>query len=145
MDYASLLGSIDLTTDVYEDLMEENLSSISVQSWYRIMLHELLHILGITAYSFAYWYDSDTGQPRSPRPLLHNRGCGYMTPSNSTVRISPATSRGPRHYEIVTPMVKAVVEAQFNCSNRDFGGRLENFGNCFGTHFDSVRIVLVSM
>ena len=138
MAYDIWLGSVDLTTDVYDDFMKENVSSIVVQVWYRIMLHELLHILGITSQSLAYWYDSETGQPRSPRPLLHYGGCGYMFPSNTTIRMSPAASRGPRHYEIATPTVKAVVQAQFNCTNHDIGGRLENYGNCMGDHFDSV-------
>jgi hypothetical protein len=132
------LGSIDLTTEIYDDLMEDIVSSNSLQVWYRIMLHELLHILGFMSLSFAFWYDSETGLPRSPRPLFHNGGCGYMVPSNATIRISPATSRGPKHYEIATPTVKAIVKAQFNCSNYDYGGRLENSGDCFGSHFDSV-------
>jgi hypothetical protein len=114
--------------------------------WYRIMVHEMLHILGISSAGYAFWYDSETGHPRTPRPLPSAGACGVVVPAETTLRVSPAASRGPPHHELVTPTILAVVRNQFNCSDV-VGGRLENFyynEECYGDHFDSVSGSYVS-
>jgi hypothetical protein len=136
-----LSGSVDLTQGIFEDVYGENSTEETIHVSYKIMIHEMLHILGLSSFTYAFWYDSETGKPRTQRPLKISSSCKYYIPDENVVRISPPTSRGPKHYELVTPTVKAVAQAQFNCSSRDFGGRLENLLEkeiCMGDHFDSV-------
>lgn len=113
-----------------------------------VMIHEVAHVLGMRALDFAYFYNPQTGLPRTPRPLTPTKGVtcvdgnvvDTVLPSDDTIQ-KGFNSRGIMFYEIVTPTVTQVARNQFNC-HRMSGARIENQptndGNCFGTHWEAV-------
>lgn len=111
--------------------------------------HEFTHILGMTSFDFAYFWDRSTGKPRTSRnsygkPPYANVLCVDGTfssseiPSQDTLK-KVTTSNGYVAYEIVTKTVRNVVRNQFDCQTME-GARLENQptgdGDCYGSHWD---------
>jgi len=112
----------------------------------RVILHEFAHVLGMRSIDFPYFYEPETGLPRTARPFKKERvQCvddyysEVTVPSKNTLT-SGLTKRGLRYYQVVTPRVKQVVRNQFDCQTME-GARLENQptndGNCFGTHWEA--------
>ena len=134
------LDKLDLEDDATKD------------TYISVLIHELSHVLGMRAIDFAYYYDQNTGLPRTPRPLqAHNVSCvdgttsEVILPSPNTIQRG-RTKNGLLYYEVVTPTVKTVVRNQFNCQSMT-GARLENQptndGNCFGSHWEAVSAYIV--
>ena len=111
--------------------------------------HEFTHVLGMTSFDFAYYWDHTTGKPRTPRnsfnkPPYSNVLCVDGTfrsmeiPSQDTL-MKTTTNNGYVGYEIVTKTVRNVVRNHFNCPSMK-GARLENQptgeGDCYGSHWD---------
>eukprot|EP00937_MAST-01D_sp_MAST-1D-sp2_P006153 g6153.t1 len=112
-------------------------------------LHEIAHVLGFSAASFALMRDANLqGAPRTPRdsrglPLLRATACADGTrrvterpPSAATMEVSG----DGRTARIVTPRVQREARAQFAC-DRLTGAELENqptagAGACWGAHWE---------
>ena len=97
--------------------------------------HEFTHILGMTSFDFAYFWDHQTGKPRTGRnsygkPPYGNVLCvdgsfsSVEIPSTATLK-EIKTSNGYAAYEIVTTTVRNVVRNHFDCQTM-MGARLEN-------------------
>ena len=119
------------------------------ETYITVLIHEIGHVLGMRAVDFAYYYDSNTGLPRTPRPFhtqqvtcVDGAVADMVVPALNTLR-QGRTDRGSLYYEIVTPAVRTVARNQFNCHTM-VGARLENqptnHGNCFGTHWEAVSL-----
>ena len=89
-----------------------------------------------------FYYDSETGLPRTPNPQEEEVTCitgerkRMFVPDETTLR--EKYSRGVRYFEVTLPTVTQVVRNQFNCQ-RLTGAPLENQPtneDCFGSHFE---------
>lgn len=102
-----------------------------------IAVHEIGHVLGLSSEDMAFYYDRNTGQPRTKRPLkaAQNLECvdgrkaseyasEIYAPSKDTLAFG-AMFPGIKYYEVVTPTVRQVARNHFNCSSMR-GLRLEN-------------------
>lgn len=110
----------------------------------QVAIHEIAHILGMSASLFPYFRNPVTGEPLTPRPLEES----FTTCVDGAVRLvllpSKSILREKRmksniYFEVVTPTVVQVVKNQFNCSSMT-GAMLENqitnLRTCFGSHWD---------
>lgn len=121
-------------------------SESSKDKFYKTILHEISHVLGMRAIDFPFYYDPETGLPRTPRPFqpktvtcVDGNMIRTAAPSDTTLKAG-FTNRGNLYYEIVTPTVTQVVRNHFDCQKMS-GARLENQptndGNCFGSHWEA--------
>lgn len=103
---------------------------------------KIAHVLGITSYDMLFYYDSQTGLPRTPDPQEKEVECmsgerkRMYVPDESTLR--EKYTRGVRFFEVTLPTVRQVARNQFNCQ-RLTGAPLENQPtneDCFGSHFE---------
>lgn len=106
-------------------------------------VHEIAHVLGITSSDMLFYYDSNTGKPRTPEPQEKTVTCmtgdrkKMMVPDETTLR-EKYTTRGVRYFEVTLPTVTQVARNQFNCQTLT-GAPLENQPtneDCFGSHFE---------
>ena len=110
-------------------------------------MHELLHILGFKDTDFPFYYDINSGLPRTPRPIETKEvQCtdgsiqSILFPSEDTIKRG-ITSYGVIYYSVVTPRVQQTVRNQFDCEEMD-GARLENQPkreSCLGDDWEEVR------
>mmetsp|Transcript_17315 Transcript_17315/g.26793 ORF Transcript_17315/g.26793 Transcript_17315/m.26793 type:complete len:459 (+) Transcript_17315:438-1814(+) len=95
--------------------------------------------------SFRYFWDPETGEPRTKRPpqtrtvtCVDGNRRSLPLPDENTMKffLSP---HGQRYASVVTPKVRAVVRNQFDCQNLA-GAQLENqptgSESCTGDHWD---------
>ena len=112
-------------------------------------IHEFMHVFGFMSSDFAFFYDIETGLPRTPRPLrpkaftcIGGDVQDAYVPSESTLKtIIHDGATSSRHFELVTPKVQQTVRNQFDCQDME-GASLENQPtgrSCFGDHWDEVR------
>lgn len=110
-----------------------------------VAVHEAAHILGMSSNAFRYFYDSDTGKPRTSRPFktqtvtcVDGTTRTEILPSENTLKMG-TDNHGQRYASIVTPRVRTVVRNHFNCQTLD-GAQLENQptegGSCIGDHWE---------
>jgi len=110
-----------------------------------VAIHEAAHVLGMSSNSYRYFWDSETGEPRTKRPFLSKLVVcvddveRYQTlPDENTMKFFTAEN-GQRYASIVTPKVKTVTRNHFNCQSLE-GAQLENqptgSGSCTGDHWD---------
>ena len=134
----------------------------SVDMMVDVLIHELLHVLGLDSDLFKYFRNSANGEPLTPRKATwmgseagfekeESVSCvGGQAPQqlatacNNTLmyhreEVSLGVDKVRRsYYEIVLPTVVQVSRNQFNCQDLN-GVRLENqptSEDCFGSHFD---------
>jgi hypothetical protein len=121
----------------------------STESLYKLLVHGFAHILGFSHKDYQFYYNPETGEPRTSRPFVETDiTCvdggqqNRVVPSRDTIQ-SGFTSRGLRYFELVTPTVRTIARNQFDCPIMT-GARLENQptnnGNCFGSHWEAVSI-----
>lgn len=135
------IGSLIICLDRFNGVEQSSKDGLT-----RTILHEISHILGMRAADYPFFYDPETGLPRTPRPLEKR---GVTCVDGNMVRIAPPstntlktgyTNRGKLFYEVVTPTVRQVARNQFGCQQMG-GARLENQptndGNCFGSHWEA--------
>lgn len=141
-------------------------SSLSFHST-RPTTPQFTHVLGINSDMMKYYRDANTGEPLTPRPftfldadspssepLLDSVSCApdgatpdpqrpIVLPSCNTLR-STVDSRGWHSWRIVLPTVVQVARNQFGCQTLE-GVALENQPtnplDCFGSHWDEVRVM----
>jgi len=110
-----------------------------------VAVHEAAHILGMSSNAFRYFYDSETGKPRTSRPFQTQtvtcvdgveRTLGL--PAENTLKMGEK-SNGQRYASLVTPRVQTVVRNHFNCQSLE-GAQLENqptgSESCIGDHWE---------
>ena len=95
--------------------------------------------------SYRFFWDSETGSPRTPRPFetstvtcVDGVNRSLIIPSEDTMQFF-VTDDGDRYASIVTPKVRTVARNQFNCQSLA-GAQLENqptgTESCTGDHWD---------
>lgn len=110
-----------------------------------VAIHEAGHVLGMSSNSYRFFWDSDTGEPRTPRPFsqstvecVDGQTRSLILPATNTMEFAVA-SNGQRYATIVTPKVRTVARNQFDCQSVS-GGQLENqpsgSDSCTGDHWD---------
>jgi leishmanolysin-like peptidase len=110
-----------------------------------VAIHEAAHVLGMSSNSYRFFWDSETGKPRTPRPFqtstvtcVDGETRSLILPSSDTMQFFVAET-GERYASIVTPKVRTVARNQFNCQSLA-GAQLENqptgSESCTGDHWD---------
>jgi len=110
-----------------------------------VAIHEAAHILGMSSNSYRYFWDPETGEPRTTRGFVQSTvECvdgverTLYLPDENTLKFDVA-SNGQRYASIVTKTVVTVVRNQFDCQSLD-GAQLENqptgTDSCTGDHWD---------
>jgi hypothetical protein len=119
-----------------EAVMEDNLD---------VLIHEVAHVLGHSSNSYRFYWDSETGTERTPRPFesrtvtcVDDVQRSLILPSQDTMKFFESDN-GQRYAAIVTPKVRAMARNQFNCQTLE-GAKLENqptgSDSCTGDHWD---------
>jgi len=132
------LGNINLQSD-------GTASSALVTSYKEVTMHEIAHVLGLTSDTFRFYWDPNTGKPRTPRPFaitdvtcVTGQNQTIALPANNTVVLTN-DDVGRRYAIIVTERVRTIARNQFNCQSL-LGGNLENEptnpASCLGDHWD---------
>jgi Leishmanolysin len=115
-----------------------------VQDYVDVTIHEVGHVLGMSSNSYRFFWDPDTGTPRTERPFVEQTATcvdgstkSLALPAENTLVFSDDYS-GQRTATIVTPKVRAVARNQFNCQSM-LGAQLENHptraDSCTGDHW----------
>jgi hypothetical protein len=115
-----------------------------VQDYFDVSTHEIGHVLGHSSNSYRFYWDPDTGEPRTPRPFeaqtvtcVNGVERTLILPAENTLKF--VTTNDQTYAAIVTDKVKAVVRNQFNCQSLE-GAFLENQptreDSCIGDHWD---------
>ena len=91
-------------------------SAAAIRRNTKVMIHQMAHILGMS--SFRYFWDSQTGQPRTPQPsvlaISDSESQELVPPSEDTLQFF-VSKNGKQYAAIVTPRVLAVARNQFDC------------------------------
>lgn len=138
-------GAVNVCLDGIELLSDGTASPSVVGDYVDVTIHEVAHVLGHSSNSYRFYWDPDTGTPRTPRPFetqtvtcVTGESKSLILPSESTgVFVEDAYQR--RYYSIITPKVRSIARNQFDCQSLE-GGRLENqptrADSCIGDHWD---------
>ncbi|CAJ1959126.1 unnamed protein product [Cylindrotheca closterium] len=138
-------GAINICLDQIEVDADGTASPSVVQDNVDVLIHETAHVLGHSSNSYRYFWDSETGVERTPRPFASRTvTCvddverDLILPADNTMKFFEADN-GQRYAAIVTPKVKAVARNQFDCQSLE-GAKLENQptgdDSCAGDHWD---------
>ena len=120
-------------------------SASIIQDNVDVAIHETAHVLGMSSNSYRFFWDSETAQPRTPRPFetstvtcVDGETRSLVLPSEDTMQFF-ANDNGERYASIVTPKVRTIARNQFNCQSLA-GAQLENqptgSESCTGDHWD---------
>jgi leishmanolysin-like peptidase len=138
-------GAINVCLDRI-DLNEDGTASDSiVEDNVDVLIHEVAHVLGHSSNSYRFFWNSETGVERTPRPFqtqtitcVDDVERSLVFPDENTMKFFQA-SNGQRYAAIVTEKVRAVARNQFNCQSLE-GAKLENqptgSESCTGDHWD---------
>lgn len=127
---------LDETGSASESIIEDNVD---------VAIHEAAHVLAMSSNSYRFFYDSDTGRPRSSRPFktvavtcVDEQERTLVVPDENTLKFFVG-SNTQRYAAIVTPKVLAVTRNQFDCQEI-LGAPLENqptgSQSCTGDHWE---------
>jgi len=120
-------------------------SASVIQDNVDVAIHEAAHVLGMSSNSYRFFWDSETGQPRTARPFytsttvcVNGQTQSLILPDEGTMKFFDAAN-GQRYASIVTPKVRTVARNQFDCQSLS-GAQLENqptgSDSCTGDHWD---------
>ena len=144
------LKNVDIDVKLDEDgSILANVPPHSKSSMLDVLMHEVGHICGMSDEFFKYFRDGESGEPLTRRPFqkvmatcVDGSQREVELPDSNTLRLTEAVdANGGDHlyYEVVTPLVKAVVRNQFGCQQLN-GARLEQQPtrkkSCTGSHWD---------
>lgn len=138
-------GAINICMDQIELNGDGTASAAVIEDNVDVLIHEVAHVLGHSSNSYRFFWDSETGEERTPRPFesrtvtcVDDVQRNLILPDENTMKFSQA-SNGQRYASIVTPRVQAVARNQFDCQSLD-GAKLENqptgSDSCTGDHWD---------
>jgi leishmanolysin-like peptidase len=138
-------GAINVCLDTITLKSDGTASPDVVQDYVDVTIHEVGHVLGMSSNSFRFFWDSETGQPRTARPFsektvtcVDGNSRTLILPDENTL-VFHEEEDGSRYASIVTPKVQAIARNQFNCQEM-IGAHLENQDtrddSCFGDHWD---------
>lgn len=132
--------------DTFSSQANQQVATRSIQT----AIHELVHVLGFKDTDYAYYYNIETGLPRTPDPIMASVKCIDGSTSNlflpgDTTLAAGVTDYGVQYFSVVTPTVRQVARNHFDCQTIE-GARLENQptgSSCFGDHWDEVRMIQI--
>ena len=138
-------GAINVCLDSISVRPDGTASDAVTQDYMDVSIHEVGHVLGHSSNSYRFFWDPETGEPRTPRPFsartvtcVNGEERSLLLPGDSTM-IFETDDRGTRYASIVTPKVRQMARNQFDCQSLE-GGRLENqptrAESCTGDHWD---------
>lgn len=139
-------GAINFCLDQI-NLQDDGTASESIiQDNVDVAIHEAAHVLGMSSNSYRFFWDSETGEPRTRRPFstrtvdcVDGVSRTLVLPDKGTMDFFRNERTGQRYASIVTPKVRAVARNQFDCQTMA-GGQLENqptgAESCTGDHWD---------
>jgi hypothetical protein len=138
-------GSINFCLDQINLDSDGTASDAIIQDNVDVAIHETAHVLGMSSNSYRFFWDSETGKPRTERPFttstvtcVDGQTRTLILPSENTMKFFLAEN-GQRYASIVTPKVRTVARNQFNCQSLA-GAQLENqptgSDSCTGDHWD---------
>ena len=129
-------GAINFCLDQVQVDENGSASEAIIEDNVDVAIHEAAHVLGMSSNSYRYFYDSDTGKPRTNRNFRSSTvTCvdgverTLILPNENTLKFFIA-SNGQRYASIVTPKVQAVARNQFDCQTLA-GAQLEVSYNLF--------------
>lgn len=138
-------GSINFCLNEIQLASDGTASESIVQDNVDVAIHEAGHVLGMSSNSYRFFWDSDTGTARTPRPFetstvvcADGQTQSLIMPAENTMKFFDAEN-GQRYASIVTPKVRTVARNQFDCQSLT-GAQLENqptgSNSCTGDHWD---------
>jgi hypothetical protein len=138
-------GAINFCLDQIELNEDGTASHAIIQDNVDVATHEVAHVLGHSSNSYRFFWDSETGLERTPRPFttrtvtcVDDVERTLILPDETTMKFSTSAD-GQRYAMIVTPKVRAVARNQFDCQSLE-GAKLENqptgSDSCQGDHWD---------
>ncbi len=112
---------VDASGTAHQSVIDDNVD---------VAIHEAGHVLGMSSNSYRFFWDPETGNPRTPRPIrAESVNCVDGTtkmafiPAENTLKFV-TRDNGKRAAVIVTEKVKTVARNQFNCDQIE-GAQLE--------------------
>lgn len=140
-----IAGAINFCLDTIKLNSDGTASPAIIQDNLDVAIHEAAHVLGMSSNSYRFFWDPDTGEPRTPRPFsAQTATCvdgvsrTLILPDENTMKFFLAEN-GQRYASIVTPKVRTVARNQFDCQSIA-GAQLENqptgSNSCTGDHWD---------
>jgi hypothetical protein len=138
-------GAINVCLDQIELDSDGTGSEAIIQDNVDVAKHEVAHVLGHSSNSYRFFWDSETGEPRTSRPFetrtvtcVDDVTRNLILPDDTTMKFSIGAN-GQRFASLVTPKVRAVARNQFDCQSL-VGAKLENqptgSDSCTGDHWD---------
>jgi Leishmanolysin len=140
-----IAGAVNVCLDNIELQSDGTALPNVVGDYVDVTIHEVAHVLGHSSNSYRFFWDPDTGTPRTPRPFesktttcVNGESKSLIVPDENTM-VFVSDDYGRRYASIVTPKVKSIAQNQFDCPTLE-GGRLENqptrADSCTGDHWD---------
>ncbi|EEC51060.1 predicted protein [Phaeodactylum tricornutum CCAP 1055/1] len=137
-------GAINVCLDNIELNPDGTATSEVKQDYVDVTIHEVAHVLGHSSNSYRFFWDPETGTPRTTRPFsprtvtcVNGEERTGIYPGETTMGFFERN--GQRYATIVTPKVRAIARNQFDCQSLE-GGQLENqptrSESCTGDHWD---------
>ncbi|GKY92834.1 hypothetical protein MPSEU_000253000 [Mayamaea pseudoterrestris] len=146
-----IAGAINVCLDNIVLKDDGTASDAVVGDYTDVTIHEVGHVLGMSSNSFRFFWNPETGEPRTSRPFekstvtcVDGTEQDIVLPAQNTLKLS-TNENGDRHASIVTEKVRAIARNQFDCQSLA-GAQLENQqDSCIGDHFDERLFYLDAM
>ena len=140
-----IAGAINFCLDQVSLDDEGRAPAAIVQDNVDVAIHEAAHVLGVSSNSYRYYWNIETGLPRTNRSFnpttitcVDGVQRTLILPAEDTMKFMTA-SNGQRYASIVTEKVRTVARNQFDCQRLE-GAQLENqptgSDSCTGDHWE---------